>query len=214
MELSFLERLSEIYLSMDMKYQEAVEFYGFDCRGCDESCCLTLFYHHTFLEYLYIMKGFDTLQKGIRTEVEKQASYVLSTVKEAEKSDRPPRIMCPFNFDGLCIIYSFRPMICRLHGIPHEFKMPGKSVIYGPGCRVFDEQCDHKGYFKFDRTSFYIKMAGLENEFKQASGITGKFKMTIAEMILEGRNKVTFEIFRGKRSGIPRPFDPEHNEKP
>jgi hypothetical protein len=75
-------------------------------------------------------------------------------------------------------------MICRLHGIPHELQKPGQKVIHGPGCSTFDERCAHKRYFKFDRTPFYVAMAKLENEFKQAMGLDGRIRMTIAEMIL------------------------------
>jgi hypothetical protein len=75
-------------------------------------------------------------------------------------------------------------MICRMHGIPHQLQKPGRKVIVGPGCGTFDDCCSHKGYFKFDRTPFYLEMAKLENEFKQTVGIAGKIKMTVAEMIV------------------------------
>jgi hypothetical protein len=75
-------------------------------------------------------------------------------------------------------------MICRLHGIPHELKKPGQKTIYAPGCETFDHRCGHIGYFEFDRTPFYRELARLEQEVKQALGITAKFKMSVAEMIV------------------------------
>jgi len=75
-------------------------------------------------------------------------------------------------------------MICRLHGIPHELKRPGQNPVYGPGCGAFDRRCGGKGYLKFDRTPFYRDMAMLEQEVKQTLGVAGKFRMTVAEMIL------------------------------
>jgi hypothetical protein len=74
-------------------------------------------------------------------------------------------------------------MICRMHGIPHELQKPGQHVIKGPGCHTFDERCADNGYFKFDRTPFYVALAKLENEFKQVVGVEDKIKMTVAEMI-------------------------------
>jgi hypothetical protein len=75
-------------------------------------------------------------------------------------------------------------MICRLHGIPHELKKSEQKTIYGPGCETFDHRCGRSTYFEFDRTPFYQEFAHLEQEVKQTLGITGKFKMTVAEMIV------------------------------
>ena len=91
--------------------------------------------------------------------------------------------MCPLNRNGLCLLYAYRPMICRLHGIPHQVQRPGLSVLNAPGCDIFAEQCQEKENFKFDRTPFYIEMAELERGLKQAVGITHKIKMTVAQMI-------------------------------
>jgi hypothetical protein len=76
-------------------------------------------------------------------------------------------------------------MICRLHGIPYELRKPGQPTVHGPGCGDFDKQCPDPSYIQFDRTPFYFEMARLENEFKQAAGLTGRIKMTIAEMVME-----------------------------
>ena len=79
-------------------------------------------------------------------------------------------------------------MICRLHGIAHELHLPGRPVFRGPGCEAF-----HPARRRAATTSGLtgplsnLDMAILENELKQAAGITTKLKMTVADMI------VTFE---------------------
>lgn len=182
--LSFLDRLRAIYIGMDQKYAEAADFYGFYCRGCQDNCCFTRFYHHTFLEYLYLLEGYNTLENEKQVEVKSRAREVCRKTEEADEKGRTVRLMCPLNFDGLCILYSHRPMICRLHGIPHELhRPPGRNAMYGPGCPTFTKQCRDKGYFKFDRTPFYIELAELEKELRQAVDMRGKIKMTIAQMI-------------------------------
>jgi hypothetical protein len=113
---------------------------------------------------------------------------VVDESARADQSGTAVRLMCPLNFDELCILYSYRPMICRLHGIPHELQKPGQNPVCGPGCETFDHRCGHKGYFKFDRTPFYRQLAMLEQEVKQALGVTEKFKITIAEMIISHAN--------------------------
>jgi len=182
--VAFFDRLQNIFADMDRKYGTAAQFYGFQCQGCDDNCCRTRFYHHTYLEYLLIRRGFDNLDAPGRSAVRAKAEAVCRQTEQADKNGVPVRQMCPLNNDGMCTLYHYRPMICRLHGIPHELQKPGQPVIHGAGCGAFDEQFSDKPYFKFDRTQFYFEMARLENEFKQAAGLTGRIKLTVAEMIL------------------------------
>ncbi|GBC62368.1 hypothetical protein DENIS_3340 [Desulfonema ishimotonii] len=168
---------------MDQAWETAATHYGFHCDGCADNCCLTLFYHHTWLEYLCIREGFEALLPDVREAVTARAAEVRVNVGEAEKTGQPLRFMCPLNTDGLCQIYSHRPMICRLHGIAHELHPPGRDVVYGPGCGAFTAQTDGMDYFRFDRTPFYVAMSRLESELKAALGISDRIKMTIAEMI-------------------------------
>lgn len=180
----FLDRLKVIYEAMDQKYKEAADYYGFHCQGCHDNCCLTRFYHYTLLEYFYILEGYNTLRPGRQIETRNRALEVCRKTDEADEKGIKARLMCPLNFDDMCILYSYRPMICRLHGIPHELQREGQNVIHSPGCDVFTEQNREKSYFRFDRTPFYIKMAELENKLKCAAGINQKLKMTVAQMLI------------------------------
>ncbi|MBW2664390.1 MAG: hypothetical protein JRD93_21035 [Deltaproteobacteria bacterium] len=180
----FLKQLRAIYASMDLKYIEAAAYYGFNCTGCEDNCCLTRFYHHTVLEYLYILGEFHNLDPEQQTEIRSKALEVRRKSVEADKKGKPVHQMCPLNSDGKCTLYSCRPMICRLHGIPHELHKPGMDVTYGPGCEAFSKYCREKDYYRFDRTPFYIKMASLEKELKQTAGITTKVKMTVTDMLV------------------------------
>lgn len=183
----YLERLQEIFAAMDRAYQTVSDRYHFNCSGCDDSCCLTRFYHHTYLEYFYLRVGYRTLGRENSAEIQNRARRVCDELKTADETGEKVRRMCPINVDGLCSLYEYRPMICRLHGIPHELHKPGLNVVYGPGCNVFSRQCGQEKYDVFDRTPFYYKMTELENKLKQALRITAKTKMTVAEMV------VTFE---------------------
>jgi len=169
---------------MDRQYAEASKHYGFHCKGCEDNCCRTRFYHHTYLEYLYIHAGLKKLGNQRQRELQSRAAVVCRESAKADNKAMPVRLMCPLNSDGLCTLYRYRPMICRLHGISHELRKPGQNVIRGPGCEMFDLQCSDKRYLKFDRTPFYFDMAKLESELKQTVGLSGRIKMTIAEMIV------------------------------
>lgn len=169
---------------MDLKYKEAADYYGFHCTGCEDNCCLTRFYHHTLLEYLYIYEGFKALSEHKQNEVKQKAAQVCRQTELADAKGLPVRLMCPLNCDGLCLLYAFRPMICRLFGVPHEMQQSGAETVYRPGCGTFSEQCLAKDYFKFDRTPFFIEMAKLEMELKQTVGIAQKIKLTVADMVV------------------------------
>ena len=180
----FMDRLKSIFADMDREYSRAAEHYGFDCNACADICCQTRFYHHTYIEYLLFQKGFKTLSNDIQTGIVSRARKVVRQAAESENEGKPVRLMCPLNFDALCVLYPYRPMICRLHGIPHEFQTGAGQRVQGPGCETFDRRCSSIQYFKFDRTPFYREMAGLEKEFRQTVGVQSKIRMTIAEMIL------------------------------
>jgi Fe-S-cluster containining protein len=179
----FFERLTRLYDAMDRGYARAADTYGFHCDGCADNCCRTRFYHHTHLEYLFILQGVSSPDAKKQLMVQSRAAQVCRSYDRADEQGLPVRVLCPLNIDGRCILYAYRPMICRLHGIAHQLRKPGQSTIYGPGCATFDERCGDKPYFQFDRTPFYMDMVRLENEFKQNAGLTARIKMTISRMI-------------------------------
>ncbi|MBU2621711.1 MAG: hypothetical protein KKD92_05280 [Proteobacteria bacterium] len=178
-----MSRLEVIYKKMDEKYNETAINYGFCCGGCEENCCFTRFYHHTFAEYLYLHKGLETLERGNRAEIQERALSVCRQTDELDKAGLPVRLLCPLNYEGMCILYEYRPMICRMHGLPHEIIMPGGGIKTGSGCGEFNAHCSDKEYLKFDRTPFYTEMAGLEKDFKEAFCISERIKMTVAQML-------------------------------
>jgi Fe-S-cluster containining protein len=181
--IPFIKRLETLYNKMDEKYNETANHYGFHCGGCEDNCCFTRFHHHTFIEYMYILKGFELLGDVNKSEIKEKALLVCEQTAELDKSGMPVSLLCPLNYEGLCALYSYRPMICRLHGIPHELVIPGRDKMTGPGCGEFTSCCGEKEYIVFDRTSFYAEMAGLEKEFKSLFGISEKIKLTVAGML-------------------------------
>ena len=180
----FIERLERIYLAMDNAYRHAAENYAFNCEGCRDNCCRSRFYHHTVIEHAYLLEGLKTLTIQKQSEVKARAMSAVDQICACDVKKEAIRLMCPLNFDRLCVLYAYRPMICRLHGIPHELKKPGQNTLFGPGCQTFDQRCGHKSYMNFDRTPFYREFAKLEQEVKQALGIRQKIRRTVAEMIL------------------------------
>jgi Fe-S-cluster containining protein len=178
-----MEEVRTLYEKIDAAYETAADSYGFECNGCADNCCMTYFFHYTHLEYLYLRKGFFTLDDTLQKQIRENAAEFNRLATEAEKTGTRPGNWCPANFEGKCSLYEYRPMICRLHGIPHELNRPGYETIYCPGCEEFEKIFGKDIYRRFDRTPFYSEMARLEKQLKQSANIDNKFKMTIAHMI-------------------------------
>lgn len=185
--LPLLNRLEALFGEMDRAYAAVADQYGFRCSGCADNCCLTRFNHHTLLEYLFLVEGMRTLGSGVGRALPKKALAVHAKIADADRRGEAIRIMCPLNRDERCLLYPYRPMICRLHGIPHELHRPGGNVIRHPGCNLFFDQCRESGkteYIPFDRTPFYRQMAMLEKELRLETGYADKIKLTIAQMLV------------------------------
>ena len=184
----FLEKVGKLFLAMNEKYHETATHYGFHCNGCVDNCCMTLFYHHTYLEFFYLKTGFERLSSHLKNQLHQRAVEVCRQHHETNPKRISARTMCPANIEGKCVVYHYRPMICRLHGIPSEWSIPQKSgavrTFISSGCEEFSRQCKKTEYHKFDRTSFYKQMAMLENQLKTHFGIDQKIKKTVAEIIL------------------------------
>lgn len=169
---------------MDRAYETAAAAAGFVCSGCADNCCLTRFHHHTLIEYCWLREGFAGLTPDRRAPIRHAAAAVNAAVAEDEAEGRIPRVLCPLNTHGRCILYAHRPMICRLHGIPHTFDHPVQGKIFGPGCHEFDRVCGKTGGL-LDRTPFYREMARLEQAFRRRTGVTDRIKKTVAEILSE-----------------------------
>ena len=178
-----LESLADLFGRMEKAYNEVAAAYGFRCAGCEDNCCLTRFYHHTLLEYLYLYRGFARLSADERARLQRAAVQVNQEAAAAVKQGRSVRVMCPLNLGGRCMLYRYRPMICRLHGIPNEMRRPGGMPVRGPGCGDFDRQCGDRAYIPFDRTPLYAEMARHERDLREALDFKAKPKLTVAQII-------------------------------
>jgi len=176
------ETLSNLYQLMDDTWNRIAEAYQFKCNGCKDNCCQSLFFHHTHIEKAYLRYGFEQLKPDTQKDILNKTKYYCRETFPVSGEIKSLKIMCPLNEKGRCILYPYRPMICRLHGLPHEIRKPGFNPLMGKGCEtgLFDE----KPYIEFDRTPFYQNMAQIEAEYRKKMKINHKIKETVAQMLL------------------------------
>ena len=185
----YMLEAAQLFARMDSAYEAVAVRLGFNCQGCEDNCCRSLFFHHTLVEYFWLQSGFASLPDAQQDQIRHQAAQVMAQPTESEGpvADDGERPMCPLNTNDRCGLYAHRPMICRLHGIPHELHHPGGRIQTGPGCDALyrcsrEESADR---VRLDRTPWYTALAQLERQLRDRTGYGAKIKMTIAEMILE-----------------------------
>ncbi len=179
----YFKQIARLCGQMDRDYRRIAGQTGFQCRGCEDNCCRSLFYHHTFLEFYYLKKGLRSLAPDRRAAVGLRAARICESMEKAPAGGEQPRFMCPLNEDGRCLLYEFRPMICRLHGVAHSMRLPDGSLRKGPGCAAFEAGSSDPGNPVLDRTPVYQAMAALEQNLRRELGLTHKLKMTVARII-------------------------------
>jgi len=105
-------------------------------RGCS-GCCRGLF-DITLLDARLLQRGFLRLPEAVRQAVLERARprlaelhrrwpgfsapYLLNAMPDEEWTEMPEddETPCPLlDGNGLCLVYDYRPMTCRLHGLPN-----------------------------------------------------------------------------------------------
>jgi Fe-S-cluster containining protein len=177
-------QIEQLFACMDQAYRQAAGAAGFACRGCEQNCCRTLFHHHTLAEYLYLKTGLARMPDAVQDGIVRRAAAALERVHSTGEGGRPPPLMCPLNEQGRCVLYAHRPMICRLHGLPHLLRRPDGKTQTGPGCDDYYRQCGTVPNESLDRTPHYTAMARLEKGLRRQLGFDGRIRMTIAQMVM------------------------------
>lgn len=190
---SLFTRLANVYAGMENAYNASATAAGLTCAGCATNCCTSFFQHHTHVEWAYLWRGLSALPQARQKEIVRRAEAYVEEARSATALGAVPTAMCPLNEEGLCILYSHRLMICRMHGTRNVMRLPDGDVRYFPGCARFTAMHGPggEGCEALDRTPYYQELAALEAEFRQRAGKQlPKVDMTLAQMILSGPPKI------------------------
>lgn len=163
---------AKLLSSVDQWFSSCIAYAGSQIackKGCSE-CCRGLF-DITLLDACYLKSGFDRLPAAKRNPVLKKARQRLKLLQALRPDFQEPFILncrpeeewellmpdddetpCPLlDADGRCLVYDYRPMTCRLHGLP---------MVDISGEVMHDEWCT-RNFIGGNP----LKMAGLRWEF-------------------------------------------------
>jgi hypothetical protein len=184
----FARQLADLYSDMEKAYEEAALSLDFSCAGCPDNCCDSYFTHHTYIEWSYLWQGLAAMPTAALAACRQRAAAAEQESQLLLARGEKPRIMCPLNEQGLCIIYPYRLMICRLHGTPAALTLPDGRRLRFPGCfRCQKIVANRAETPHLDRTMLLQRLAHLERALLGARRpLLPKVKMTLAGMILHG----------------------------
>ena len=184
---TLVEKVERIFEQMKNKFPAEVQ-----CKpGCSD-CCNALF-DLTLIESLYINFHFNKQFKGSQrnlllekantadrqTYKIKRAAYKLTQKDNdddrAIKEVSLKRIRCPLlDEQDLCMLYDYRPIACRIYGIPQA--IGGKGHVCG-----FSGFKPGKSYPTFNHDIIHNQLMAISAEFVQA--ISAK-NFKIADMLI------------------------------
>lgn len=129
---ALLETIDTWFKGAQLQFSQEMQC-GHGCSGC----CRGVF-DVTLLDASLVSYGYQQLTPEQRDTIKNQASerlrelhqrwpgfespYILNGMPDSEWTVMPEddETPCPFLDDrGLCLVYAYRPMTCRLHGLPN-----------------------------------------------------------------------------------------------
>ena len=180
----YLPRIKELYSAMDAAYADVSSAYDFSCEGCGDNCCTQRFHHHTLAEYIYLSEGLSRADDELIEKILRRARVAVGTYMAEAEAGKILPVMCPVNENGLCSLYEWRPMICRMHGLPHSFTKPDGEVVTAGGCEKLNNSVGGISA-RVDRTPFYSRLAEIEKGLRTELNFRGRYAKTTAEMLMD-----------------------------
>ncbi len=181
----WIPSLEGLYHRIDATYAALAGRIGFSCKGCDGAkCCTVDLMLHTFAEQLYLRRGSRASEPSSQAEISRRCKALLDAKQDSPHGDAYRNAVCVLNSGGLCQLYEYRPMICRLAGIPHVFTRPDGKRVLGEGCPRFRTAIEPLWPdVLLDRSELYRDMASIEIEFVRSAGKRAP-SLTVAETLM------------------------------
>ena len=186
-----LEQIEALYGDMEQSYDITASLLGHSCAGCPDNCCDSYFLHFTYIEWGYLWHGMSLLTQEKQSELISRALIYEKQSEEMLARGERPRLLCPLNENGRCILYKYRLMVCRTHGVPAVMTRPDGKKLTFPGCFRCQELVDQSeidvNSVMMERTPLLSRLVGLEQDLLEGKrSLMPKVRMTIAGMLKAG----------------------------
>lgn len=177
-------------------FDDQAEFLS--CKAGCEICCIESYYPASELEYEYIKLGLQTLPEEIKLIITKRAFNIFIDRMELigkNGENAPFNYECPFLFNKSCIIYEYRPILCRSYGLMfidhndrNKYTLPN-CINFGLNyANVWDEKMNRISQEKADQLGINKKIQVYDIDYitlkKRASEIDFKEVHMLYEFII------------------------------
>ena len=191
LDRAMLEDIEQLYSDMEASYDRTATVLGLSCTGCPDNCCDSYFLHFTYLEWGYLWHGMNLLPENKQQEIIRRAVSYEEQSEEMLRQGERPRIMCPLNETGRCMLYKHRLMVCRTHGVPAVMRRPDGKQLRFPGCfrcqDIVEQGESEVQSVVMERTPLLRRLVELEQNLLEGKrNLMPKVRMTIGAMLKAG----------------------------
>lgn len=190
------EQLRVLYRDMEQAYDVVADALGHGCTGCPDNCCDSYFQHHTYIEWCYVWQAMEELDEAVRDNIIERARDYERESNRLISSGQRPKLMCPLNEAGRCVLYAHRLMVCRTHGVPASLTRPDGQKLSFPGCfrcqELVERSSPADGQIPvMERTRLLHRLAMLEQQLLDGRRhLVPKLRLTIAAMLTGGPPRI------------------------
>lgn len=96
-------------------------------KGCS-FCCENGDYPLSLLEMAYLMQGYNSLNKELHDKVREN---IRNLITQKTKEGKLDSYSCPFLINKKCVVYNYRPLVCRMYGLAYMRK---DGIVNLPEC--------------------------------------------------------------------------------
>lgn len=108
--------LKDLDVQLGEYFKNQAEFVS--CKKGCSYCCQKGDYPISELELQYLMKGYISLNNETKLLIQKN-------IKNIQKGEQ-----CPFLINNYCSLYTYRPIICRVHGLAYKLHNASVKLPY------------------------------------------------------------------------------------
>lgn len=200
MNIEIVDHYRQLLTQVDTWFSDCLQAHG-DKMACREGCsgCCRGLFDITLLDACLLQQGFRKLSAALQRDVLARVDVRLQQLQQQWPDFHPPFILnrlphdqwlnmpeedltpCPLlGEDGRCLVYDYRPLTCRLHGLPH----------IDISSEVFCDSCCTLNFVDCDPLELVELRGNFKHLFQREVELLSQFSLQ-----LTGRSQVELDTF-------------------